>query len=163
MDPHAACELLEYLRTCYPIFLLCLFAVAFIVNTMVTASRASNNETVRMGPGGRPLPKRCRSAAPARKTKEFSPTVKRFFNWFSVAVLVTYLIDATIYILHVMLARSEHWWRGQSAVVRIFQENGGVGPSSGGRCKAWSKKQANQWGNTYRSISSVPSSSTPSY
>ncbi|KAJ5389931.1 uncharacterized protein N7496_000999 [Penicillium cataractarum] len=119
MDPHAARELLEYLRTCYPIFLLCLFAVAFVVNTMITASRSSNNESVRMGPGGRPLPKRCRSAAPARKPKEFSPTVKRFFNWFSVAVLVTYLIDATIYILHVMLARSEHWWRGQSAVIYI--------------------------------------------
>ena len=27
MDPHAARELLEYLRTCYPIFLLSLFAV----------------------------------------------------------------------------------------------------------------------------------------
>jgi ABC-type transport system involved in Fe-S cluster assembly fused permease/ATPase subunit len=119
MDPHAARELLEYLRTCYPIFLLSLFAVAFVVNTMVTANRASNNESVRMGPGGRPLPKRCRSAAPARKLREFSPTVKRFFNWLSVAVLVTYLIDATIYILHVMMARSEHWWRGQSAVIYI--------------------------------------------
>lgn len=123
MDPHAALELLEYLRTCYPIFLLFLFAVAFVVNTMVTASRASNSQSVRMGPGGRPLPKRCRSTAPARKAKEFSPTVKRFFNWFSVGVLLTYLMDATIYILHVMMARSEHWWRGQSAVVRVPRPN----------------------------------------
>ncbi|KAF3387287.1 Heavy metal tolerance protein [Penicillium rolfsii] len=119
MDPHAARELLEYLRTCYPIFLLFLFAVAFVVNTMVTARKASNSESVRMGPGGRPLPKRCRSAAPVQKPKEFSPTVKRFFNWFSVAVLVTYLADAIIYILHVLLARSENWWRGQSSVIYI--------------------------------------------
>jgi hypothetical protein len=34
-----------------------------------------------------------------------------------VAVLVTYLADAVIYITHVMVARSEHWWRGQSVVV----------------------------------------------
>jgi hypothetical protein len=103
--------------------------VAFIANTMVTARKASNNETVRMGPGGRPLPKRCRSAAPARKPKEFSPTVKRFFNWFSVAVLVTYLADATIYILHVLLARSENWWRGQSAVVCIPRQTVIVWPA----------------------------------
>lgn len=140
MDPHAARELLEYLRTCYPIFLLFLFAVAFVANTMVTASKASKSETVRMGPGGRPLPKRCRSAAPARKPKEFSPTVKRFFNWFSVAVLVTYLADATIYILHVLLARSENWWRGQSAVVCIPRQTVKFDPPSNGYYKTQSKQ-----------------------
>jgi hypothetical protein len=36
----------------------------------------------------------------------------------SVAVLLTFLVDATIYIIHVMVARSENWWRGQSFVVR---------------------------------------------
>ncbi|KAJ5174915.1 uncharacterized protein N7482_000792 [Penicillium canariense] len=119
MDPRAARELLEYLHTCYPIFLLFLLAVAFVLNTMVTARRASNNDCPRMGPGGRPLPKRGRSEATTRKPKEFSPTVKRFFNWFSVAVLMTFLTDATIYILHVVMARSEHWWRGQSTVIYI--------------------------------------------
>ncbi|KAJ5492738.1 ABC transporter aclQ [Penicillium diatomitis] len=119
MDSHAALELLEYLRICYPIFLLCLFTVAFIANTMATARRVGNQESVRMGPGGRPLPKRHRSEAPASAVKVFSPTVKRFFNWLSVALLVTFLIDATIYIVHVLVARSEHWWRGQSAVIYI--------------------------------------------
>ncbi|KAI2792639.1 ABC transporter aclQ [Penicillium oxalicum] len=119
MDPHAALELLEYLRICYPIFLLLLFAVAFIANAMVAARRSTSQESVRMGPGGRPLPKRHRNATPAPIAKEFSPTAKRFFNWLSVGVLVTFLIDATIFILHVMQARSEHWWRGQSAVIYI--------------------------------------------
>lgn len=121
MDPHAALELLEYLRTCYPIFLLLLFVVAFVANTMITASKANQNESQRMGPGGRPLPKRARSSPTFRKTKSFSKTVKRFFNWLSVAVLVTYLADATIYVVHVMVASSEHWWRGQSMVVRLAQ------------------------------------------
>lgn len=118
MDPHAALELLEYLRTCYPIFILILFVVAFVANTMVTASKAKQKESQRMGPGGRPLPKRTRSSHSFRKTKAFSKTVKRIFNWLSVAVLVTYLADAIIYVVHVMVARSEHWWRGQSMVVR---------------------------------------------
>jgi hypothetical protein len=125
MDPHAALELLEYLRTCYPIFLLLLFIVAFVANTMLTASTASQNESPRMGPGGRPLPKRSRTGA-FRKTQGFSKTVKRIFNWLSVAVLVTYLADATIYIAHVMVARSEHWWRGQSVVVRLSACSGQI-------------------------------------
>jgi hypothetical protein len=78
-----------------------------------------------MGPGGRPLPKRSRTGA-FRKTQGFSKTVKRIFNWLSVAVLVTYLADATIYIAHVMVARSEHWWRGQSAVVRLSACSGQI-------------------------------------
>lgn len=119
MDPHAALELLEYLRTCYPIFLLVLFLVAFVANTMVTARKASRDDSQRMGPGGRPLPKRSRSSGTFRKTQSFSKTAKRLFNWISVAVIVTYLADATIYVVHVMVARSEHWWRGQSEVVRL--------------------------------------------
>lgn len=119
MDPHAALELLEYLRTCYPIFLLVLFCVAFVANTMVTARKATRDDSQRTGPGGRPLPKRSRSEGTFRKTQSFSRTVKRLFNWLSVAVLVTFLADAAICVVHVMVARSEHWWRGQSMVVRL--------------------------------------------
>lgn len=118
MDPHAALELLEYLRTCYPIFLLLLFVTAFVANSMITASKANNSASQRMGPGGRPLPKRSRSSS-GLKTQGFSKNVKRVFNWLSGAVLLTFLADAAIYVGHVMVARSEHWWRGQAAVVRL--------------------------------------------
>ena len=115
MDPHAALELLEYLRTCYPIFLLLLFVVVFVANTMVTASKANQSDSPRMGPGGRPLPQRSRSSR-ILKTG-FSQNVKRVFNWLSFGILLTFLADATIYIVHVLAARSEQWWRGQSVVV----------------------------------------------
>lgn len=118
MDPHAALELLEYLRTCYPIFLLLLFVVAFVANTVITASKVNKSTTQRMGPGGRPLPRRSLSSA-GSTSQGFSQNVKRVFNALSVAVLLTFLADATIYIVHVMVARSEHWWRGQSVVVRL--------------------------------------------
>ncbi|KAJ5751869.1 ABC transporter integral membrane type 1 [Penicillium odoratum] len=118
MDPHAALELLDYLRTCYPVFLMILFIVAFIANTVANAKKANQTESPRMGPGGRQLPQRSRSSG-IHKTQGFSENVKRVFNWLSAAVLLTFLADATIYILHVIIARSEHWWRGQSVVVYI--------------------------------------------
>jgi hypothetical protein len=115
MDSHAAIELVAYLRISYPIFLLILFVVAFIANTVVTAKKARKNDSQRFGPGGRLLPQRSRSAP--TKPQEFSPNVKRLFTCLSVAVPLTFIADATIYIIHVMAARSDNWWRGQSSVV----------------------------------------------
>lgn len=117
MDPHAARELLEYLRTYYPILLLVLFFVAFVANTMITANRPTNNDSQRTGPGGRALPKRSRRTSD-RQPQGFSKNVKRVFNGLALGVVLTFLADATIYIAHVMIARSQHWWRGQSGVVR---------------------------------------------
>jgi hypothetical protein len=117
MDPHAALELLEYLRTCYPIFLLILFVAAFVANTTVTAKRANKHASESLGPGGRPLPQRSRAVPAYHKPQEFSRNVKRTFNLLSVGILLTFIADATIYITHVMVARAENWWRGQSVVV----------------------------------------------
>ncbi|KAJ5808614.1 hypothetical protein N7474_009883 [Penicillium riverlandense] len=119
MDPHAASELLQYLRTCYPLFLFVLFVVAFLANTMIVARNVHNHDSQRMGPGGRPLPMRARSSNSYRQTQQFSKTVKRFFNWLSVGILVTWLADAIIFIAHALTARSEHWWQGQSVVICI--------------------------------------------
>ncbi|KAJ5774292.1 Vacuolar ABC heavy metal transporter (H.t1.c1) [Penicillium paradoxum] len=119
MDPHAALELLEYLRSGYPVFLLILFVVAFVANTTVTAKNASKHESQSLGPGGRPLPQRLRTVPAYHTPREFSRNVKHVFNWLSVAVLLTFIADATIYIVHVMLARSENWWRGQSFVIYV--------------------------------------------
>ncbi|CAL5870186.1 uncharacterized protein PFLUO_LOCUS4421 [Penicillium psychrofluorescens] len=122
MDSHAASELLPYLRTCYPLFLFVLFIVAFLANTMIAARNVHKTVSQRMGPGGRPLPMRSRSSNSNtyRQTQQFSKTVKRFFNWLSVGILVTWLADAVIFIVHALVARSEHWWQGQSVVICII-------------------------------------------
>lgn len=119
MDPEAARELLDYLRTWYPVLLLVVFVVAFITNTVVIARKANRSDAQNVGPGGRPLPRRSRSSSALKKTQGFSHTVKQCFNWLSVGILLTFLADATIYIAHVAIARSEQWWRGQSVVIYI--------------------------------------------
>lgn len=122
MDPHAARELLEYLQTCYPVFFLLLFFVVFLASSMAKAGKLNEHDPHRVGPGGRPLPRRSRSSG-VNVRKEFSKNVKHVFNWLSVGVLVTFLADSAIYILHVMVARSENWWRGQASVVSCLSDN----------------------------------------
>lgn len=113
--------LLEYLRIGYPIFLLAVFISAFIASSFVTAKNiGKNGSQVTIGPGGRPLPKRSRSTVSVIKPVHgFSENTKSVFKWLTVAVLVTFIVDASVNIAHTIIARSEHWWCGQSVVVRF--------------------------------------------
>ena len=120
MQSHdAALKLLAYLRISCPIVLLVVFVVAFIANSVSTARHAAiNGSAVKTGPGGRPLPKRSRSSKHvAKSAQRFSENTRSFFKWLSLGILLTLVADAVITISHVMVARSEHWWRGQSLVV----------------------------------------------
>lgn len=120
MQSHdAALKLLAYLRTSCPIVLLLVFVVAFVANSVSTAKHAATNgSAVTTGPGGRPLPKRSRSSMHVVKSAQrFSENTRSFFKWLSLVILLTFVADAVINITHVMIARSEHWWRGQSLVV----------------------------------------------
>ncbi|PLN86241.1 putative vacuolar ABC heavy metal transporter [Aspergillus taichungensis] len=118
---HATRELLEYLRTGFPILLLLVFVSSFIANSILTAKNVNKSSTgTRTGPGGRPLPKRARSsAAVAKPAHQFSRATKLLFKWLSAGILVTIVADAAINITHVMVARDEHWWCGQSVVIYV--------------------------------------------
>ena len=113
--------LLEYLRIGYPIILLVVFISAFIACSALAAKNiGKNGSLVTTGPGGRPLPKRSRSTVSVIKPVDgFSENTKSVFKWLSVAVLMTFVIDASINVVHTITARSEHWWCGQSVVVRF--------------------------------------------
>lgn len=111
-------DVLVYLRTSYPIILLITFVVAFITDSVLAAKKASQNGRNETGPGGRPLPKRARSTmAVVKQAQQFSHGAKLVFRWLSVGILATLVADAAINMTHVMLARSQHWWCGQSVVV----------------------------------------------
>lgn len=119
---NAARDRLEYLQIGYPIVLFTVFVVAFVVNSILSARKVMQNSNAkRTGPGGRPLPKRSRSSVVVVKDfQRFSPNAKLLFKWLSVGVLLTIVADAAFTITHVIVFRSEHWWRGQSLVVRTI-------------------------------------------
>ncbi|KAI9924791.1 hypothetical protein MW887_006647 [Aspergillus wentii] len=118
---HATRESLVYLRTSYPICLLVVFVIAFVANSILAAKSVKKNDNaVRTGPGGRPLPMRSRSMMTViKEVQRFSPRIRLLFNWLAAGVLLTLLGDATINIVHVILARADHWWCGQSVVIYI--------------------------------------------
>ncbi|KAJ6066352.1 hypothetical protein N7444_000105 [Penicillium canescens] len=105
----------EYLLTCYPILLMLLFVVV-CVTRMVAKSKTE--QKVSQNKDGQ-LPRRTRNPMASGQTKPFSGTVKHYFIWLSAGVLVTFLVDATVHITHVLMARSVHRWRGQSVVIYI--------------------------------------------
>lgn len=116
---HAARDLLEYLHIGYPIFVLVVFIAAFIASSVLVA-KDSSNETlqVKIGPGGRPLPARSRSTMTVAKTAQtYTRGTVMLFRWLTLVVLLTFLADAAINVSHAIIARSEHWWCGQSVVV----------------------------------------------
>lgn len=124
MDSQASTrDALAYLRTTYPIVLLITFIVAFIANSIFAAKKVSQNgRNSETGPGGRPLPKRSRSTmAVVKKAQTFSWASKLLFRWLSVGILLTLVADAAINMTHVILAKSEHWWCGQSVVVSLLE------------------------------------------
>jgi hypothetical protein len=114
----AARDALRWARIGSPIALLTVFLIAFIVSSIISARRLTPNGKPASGPGGRPLPKRTRSAmVVARDRQEISPTFRSVFKWLSVGVLVTLVVDAVANITQALLFRSVHWWRGQPVVV----------------------------------------------
>ncbi|KAE8306297.1 hypothetical protein BDV41DRAFT_583446 [Aspergillus transmontanensis] len=118
---HATRQLLEYLRTGYPILLLLVFISAFVANSVLAAKNANNSPTAaQTGPGGRPLPKRSRSTMAIMKNpQKFSQNTRSWFRWLSVGILLTILGDAAVNVAHVIVSRSEQWWCGQSVVIYV--------------------------------------------
>ncbi|KAL1963689.1 hypothetical protein VTN77DRAFT_7893 [Rasamsonia byssochlamydoides] len=115
-------DVLGYVHVASPIGLILVFIVSFVVNSIISAKQLTpKRNSVVSGPGGRPLPKRTRStmAVVARERPDVSPNLKLVFKWLSVGVLLTYIADAAVNTAHVIVARSEHWWRGQAVVIYI--------------------------------------------
>ncbi|RAL07520.1 putative vacuolar ABC heavy metal transporter (Hmt1) [Aspergillus homomorphus CBS 101889] len=118
---HATRKLLGYLRTGSPILLLLVFIASFVANSILAAKNVNcNSKNAQTGPGGRPLPKRSRSTMAVLKSPQrFSQNAKSLFKWFSVGILLTIVAEGALNVSHVIIARSEHWWCGQSVVIYV--------------------------------------------
>lgn len=120
-SPAAAQVFLQYLRVSYPIVLLVVFFAVFIAHSAHIAKDAgSSNDAVQYGPGGKPLPKRTRAMMmvsrklPVELAKNKS---KALFLSLTLCLLVTYIAEAAVHMLHAMIAKSQQWWPGQAVVV----------------------------------------------
>lgn len=114
-------EILGYTKIVAPVLVLVVFLVAFIAHGVVTAPPPDDVEVhARLGPGGRPLPKRRQSSQQvkkAAKVRDFSPNVKLLFNWLGLFALMTFAANAVLIILQTVIKFREKWWPGQAAVV----------------------------------------------
>jgi hypothetical protein len=112
-------KMLDSLRNFSPVLLLVTFAFAFVVHSIVTAKKIKPATTQRLGPGGRPLPKRMRSTplVSTSGSQDFSPNAKLVFKWLTVGVMFTFLVDAAVNVVHIILYRDTKWWCGQATVV----------------------------------------------
>ena len=122
-NPTLARQILIYLHFTSPLFLLTLFLVAFTAYGIATAS---SNPEIQAGKAEHTSPRRDslpRKTLPSTKRLrkeqaiDFSPTRKQLFAWLSVGIILTFLANATIVVLHAVIARKENWWCGESVVV----------------------------------------------
>ena len=113
--------ILNVAKVSSPGIVLLVFLLAFIVYGLATAPNESDKVEVEpKGPGGRPLPRRRKSALQIKEavcTTGFSPNAKLIFNWLSVLILASFAINALEIILETLLYRGAQWWPGQAAVV----------------------------------------------
>ena len=117
-------QILAYTKISAPAVVLVVFLVAFITHGILTAPPSDDVEVhAKLGPGGRPLPKRRQSSQQvkeAAKVCDFSPNVKLLFNWLGLFALMTFAVNALIIILQSVINFREKWWPGQAAVVSAF-------------------------------------------
>lgn len=130
--------LLVYAHFTSPLILLCFFLVLLTTHGIVTTpkdvvTRASSQAT---GPGGKPLPQK---ALPSTKTRarrdkedlEVSPARKLLFTWLAVGVILTFVGNAAVVIIHAVLYRKDHWWCGKSVAVLHHHAENPSGARSG--------------------------------
>ncbi|KAJ5642248.1 ABC transporterintegral membrane type 1 [Penicillium lividum] len=119
MDSQAARNLLASLRMCYPIFLLVLFMMASLTSTIIVTSKNNKHGFQTKSDGLLP-------SGQARKVKDvgnmegLASNIKSCFKWLSLGILITYVMDGGVFVVHVIISWPEHWWGGQSVVIHFI-------------------------------------------
>jgi ATP-binding cassette, subfamily B, vacuolar membrane transporter HMT1/ACLQ len=122
--PLAKCrEILGITKQASPVITFLVFLISFIIYGIVNAPDDSDKIKVHptLGPGGRPLPQRRKSANQVKeavKVKDLSKSAKLVFRAITSGLLLTWAINSAQLILQVIIYRDDHWWPGQAAVVR---------------------------------------------
>jgi hypothetical protein len=158
----AAAAVLDVLQYAYPIVILFFFIFAFAAHSIASgkaaakaAAKANSARKVQYGPGGKPLPVRSQSFKKVLP-RDFSPSRKLVFEWLTVGVLLTYVGNATIVILHALVHRRDKWWCGEAVTVSHFVTS----PRHRVHCSHCSHWSTADHDARNRSTSSAPSSPT---
>lgn len=119
----ASLRILNISKQAYPAIVLGVFLVGFIIYGIRHAPDEGDSVAVGAlrGPGGRPLPYRRKSAnllKEAAAIRDFSPVAKFIFRLGQIGVILTFIVDAVLILLQVLMYRKDEWWPGQSAIVR---------------------------------------------
>ncbi|MCJ1389023.1 hypothetical protein MMC18_001876 [Xylographa bjoerkii] len=117
-------EILVFIHYASPITLLVSFLLVFTVNSIATAGGNSTNviPTEQTGPGGKPLPQSKSQRATAQRNiqvLDFSPRRKLLFDWISLGVILTFVVNAIIVISHALLDREHSWWCGPHVAIYV--------------------------------------------
>ncbi|RMZ81931.1 hypothetical protein DV738_g2011, partial [Chaetothyriales sp. CBS 135597] len=117
-------HILNIAKLAYPAVILFLFVICFAVHGITTAPDDEHKVKVQAlkGPGGRPLPVRRISAKEIKEAaaqRDCSPRAKLVFRIAQGAVLATFVADAVIILLQVLIYRKEEWWPGQAPIVFV--------------------------------------------
>lgn len=115
-------RILNVAKSAYPAITLAVFVLSFIIYGIRTSPNNGDKVQIHamLGPGGRPLPSRRKSAnqiKAAAAIKDFPHGTKTFLRLLQAGVVLTFLVNAGIAIFQILLNRKDDWWPGQSAVV----------------------------------------------
>jgi ATP-binding cassette, subfamily B, vacuolar membrane transporter HMT1/ACLQ len=117
-------RILGWTKELYPAVLLAIFVLGIIIHGVYNAPEDQGKVKVHpmKGPGGRPLPQRRKSANQVKQAaavKDFSPQAKLAFKLLQTGVLLTFLVNSGILLVHVLARPGFEWWPGEAAIVYV--------------------------------------------
>ena len=114
---------LSYAHYLSPPIIFLVFLTCFISRSVIKANRDNELKPLpqQTGPGGKPLPRTNSPSAKRQLLKtacpDFSPARKSLFIILHVLLLLTFVGNATIIVIHALAKREQEWWCGQAFVV----------------------------------------------
>lgn len=115
-------RLLDVVHFNYAWFLGLIFLIALLANSFLSAKPAVTDlkESILLGPGGKPLPRRKSKEERDKKTQEdFGPGRKQVFLYLSAALLATFVAHGFNIVVHA-LVEQDGWWCGEATAIYVL-------------------------------------------
>lgn len=119
-------EILDVVHFHYSWILFLIFIVVFLITSISSANTTKAiNDTVLLGPGGKPLPASARKIKEERERRqkliEFSPGRRTLFKYLAASTLATFLANGVEIVIHALTKSENGWWCGKEMAVSLFK------------------------------------------